>query len=502
MKQTLNPSSKRRRARTRLEWCFLVLILLPGLVTASAANDSESLSASTVDTRLTDAAESKNWQEVARLLEQGVSTDQTQPDGMTALHWAVYHNDEPTVRLLIDRKCNVNAATHYHVTPLFIASQLGTAGNAGQLLVAGADVNEVLPGGETPLMTACRNGNAATVEQLLKYKASINVTERRGQTSLMWAAAQGHADVVNVLIESGADINATTSTGFSAIMFAAREGRVDVVKRLLAAGVDVNAVMHPKAKGGRVPRDGTSALLLAVESGHFELALILVQQGADPNDQRSGFTPLHALSWVRKPDRGENERGDPSPRGSGRLTSLEFVRELVQAGADVNTKLEKGSGGRAVLNPKGATPFLLAAKTADVSLMKLLLDLGADPDIPNAEGCQPIMAAAGIGVRAVGEEAGTEPEVLEAIDFLIRHGANVNAKDENGETAMHGAAYRNFPKAVTSLAKHGADPAVWNQKNKHGWTPVMIAQGKRPGSFKPSPETIHALRAAMVDSKN
>ena len=317
----------------------------------------------------------------------------------------------------------------------------------------------------------------------------------------MWAAAEGHVDVIDLLVKAGADVEKSTSKGFSAIMFAARQGHTDAAKRLLAAGVDVNSAMQPKSGGNRTPRNGTSALQLATESGHFELALMLVREGADPNDQRSGFTPLHALSWVRKPDRGENEKGDPSPRGSGSVTSLQFVREIAHAGADVNTRLNKGGSGRAVLTKRGATPFLLAAKTCDIPFMKLLLELGADPTIPNAEGCLPLAAACGVGVRAVGEEAGTEPEVLETIDFLLKLGADINAKDKNGETAMHGAAYRNFPKAVALLAERGADPAVWNQKNKHGWTPEMIASGKRPGSFKPSPVTIRAIRAAIASSK-
>ena len=436
------------------------------------------------------------------LAERGIDPDQTQADGMTALHWAVFHGDEKTVRLLIDSKCDVNATTRYQVTPLSIACQLGRPEGARQLLAAGANANFVQPGGVTLLMTAARTGNTDCVSHLLKNKADVNAAERRGQTALMWAAAEGHVAVLDLLIKAGADIDRSTSKGFSAIMFAARQGHINAVRRLLAAGVDPNTAMHPKSSGNRTPRNGTSALQLAVESGHFELALILVQEGADPNDQRSGFTPLHALSWVRKPDRGENEKGDPSPRGSGRLTSLEFIEELARAGADINVRLAKGSGGRAVLNKRGATPFLLAARTADVPFMKLLLELGADPTIPNTEGCMPIMAAAGIGVRAVGEEAGTESEVIEAIDFLVKLGADINVKDENGETAMHGAAYRNFPEVVASLAKHGADPAVWNQKNRHGWTPTMIASGKRPGSFKPSPETIRALKAAMNVAEN
>jgi uncharacterized protein len=487
---------KRRNSPGACWSLCLVMLALLNLSSSAAANDVSADTPNKVDTRLVDAAESKSWPTVADLVRQGVSVEQTHSDGMTAIHWAVYHDGQQTVRLLINAKCDVNAKTRYQVTPLSIACQLGRENIAGQLLAAGADANATLPGDETLLMTACRTGNADIVKHLLKHKAQINVTERRGQTALMWAAAEGHSDVLDLLIKSGADVNKSTSKGFSAIMFAARHGHIDAVKRLLAARIDVTSAMHPKTKGNRTPRDGTSALQLAVESGHFELALVLVQNGADPNDQRSGFTPLHALSWVRKPDRGENSKGDPSPRGSGKLTSLEFVREIVHAGADVNTRLNKGASGRAVLSKRGATPFLLAAKTCDIPFMKLLLDLGADPTIPNAEGCMPIMAAAGIGVRAVGEEAGTEPEVLETIDFLVKLGANVNTKDRNGETAMHGAAYRNFPLVVASLAKHGADPAIWNKKNKHGWTPEMIAAGKRPGSFKPSPVTIRAIRAA------
>lgn len=491
-------AQSRNGSQRLLSRSFLVAMLSCGVLSSVRAADEVRSVVPKSEARLADAAESKHWDDVADLAAQGVDPDQPQPDGMTALHWAVYHGDLTSIRLLIDAKCDVNATTRYQVTPLSISCQLGRAEAAKRLLAAGANANAVLPGGVTILMTAAQTGNSDCVRHLLEKKADINATERQGQTALMWAASEGHVEVLDFLINAGADPDRSTSKGFSAIMFAARQGHIDAVRRLLAAEVDPNSAMHPKSSGNRTPRDGTSALQLAVESGHFELALILVKEGADPNDQRSGFTPLHALSWVRKPDRGENEKGDPSPRGSGRLTSLEFVKELVEAGADVNSRLEQGKGGRAVLNNRGSTPFLLAAKTADIPFMKLLLELGADPTIPNAEGCMPIMAAAGIGVRAVGEEAGTESEVIEAIEFLLNLGADINAKDENGETAMHGAAYRNFPEVVASLAKHGADPAVWNQKNKHGWTPTMIASGKRPGSFKPSPETIRALRAAMA----
>ena len=347
-------------------------------------------------------------------------------------------------------------------------------------------------------MTAARTGNGEIIRALIANGADVDAAERKGQTALMWAAAEGNLEAVDQLIRSGADVNRKLKSGFNAMMFAARNGRTKVVQRLLDAGVDVNEVMKPANSNGRSPRRGTSALMLAVESGHFELAMSLVNSGADPNDQRSGYTPLHAMTWVRKANRGDGVDGDPPPRGSGLLHSLQFVRQLVAAGADVNRQLDSGSAGRAKLNPRGATPFLFASKTADLPLLRLLLELGADPTIVNADGCTPLMAAAGIGVTAVGEEAGTEPEVIEVVKLLVDLGADPNTVDRNGETAMHGAAYRCFPRVVDVLADAGADPKVWNQENKHGWTPQLIAAGHRPGSFKPSPETIAAIENAIA----
>lgn len=459
---------------------------------------STDLTTSGTDSLLANAAEAGDWALVEQLLTEGAKDQSAQPDGMTALHWAVYHGNESATKRLIDADCDVNAETRYQVTPLSLACENGNAAIVSSLLAAGADANKELPGGVSPLMLAARTGNADVILALVNAKAKINAGERRGQTALMWAAASGNVDAVDVLLDAGADANQATKSDFTAMMFAAREGHRLVVRRLLDAGVDVNATMNSGSSGNRVPRKGTSALTLAVESGHFELALDLIEQGANPNDQRNGYTPLHIVTWVRKPNRGEGPDGDPSPRGSGNVTSLQFVRAIVEAGAGVNAQLTSGKGGRAALNRQGATPILLASKTADLPLLKTLIDLGADPSLTNVDGCNAIMACAGVGVRAVGEEAGTEPEVLEALGYLIELGLDVNAVDKNKETAMHGAAYRNFPRVVEFLSKHGADPAAWNHKNVSGWTPVMIAQGNRPGSFKPSPETVAALRVAMA----
>jgi ankyrin repeat protein len=255
--------------------------------------------------------------------------------------------------------------------------------------------------------------------------------------------------------------------------------------------------MQPKQSSGRAPARGTTPLILAVENGHFALAAALLEAGADPNDQRSGFTALHTLSWVRKPNRGDDESGDPAPIGSGNLSSLQLVERLVEHGADVNARLKRGKSGRGVLSRRGATPFLLACMTADVPLMRTLVRLGADPRLPNAEHSTPLMAAAGLGCLAPGEEAGTEAEAIEAVKLAIELGTDVNAVDENGETAMHGAAYKNFPRVVQLLTDKGARIAVWNRQNRSGWTPLSIAEGHRPGNFKPSPETLAALHRVM-----
>lgn len=446
---------------------------------------------------LADATEARDGRRLAELLEADAEIDAQQADGMTALHWAVYHNEFDAARSLLEAGANPNAETNYRVRPLTIACRGGAPQLVGALLEAGAEPNAKLPGGETPLMTAARSGSPEAVKLLLEKGADPNAKERRGQTSLMWAAAAGAGEVIDTLLAAGAERDHALRSGFTALHFAARDGRTEAVRRLLAAGADANLAMHPKHTGGRSPRDGMSALMLAVESGHFELALELVEQGADPNDQRSGYAPLHAISWVRKAGRGDNPEGDPEPRGSGRVPSLAFVRRLAEAGADVNLRLAAGEGGHAELDPLGATPLLLAARTADLPLIELFVELGADPLMTNEDGCTPLMAAAGVGVRAVGEEAGTEPEVLEVVAYLHDKGADVNAIDANRETAMHGAAYRNFPRVVTLLAERGADPAKWDHKNKYGWTPMRIAEGYRPGSFKPSPPTQAAIKAAQ-----
>lgn len=448
---------------------------------------------------LADAAEQADRARVLELLEDHrVDVSQAQVDGMTALHWAAYHDDLEVAKRLVHAKANVKATNRYGVTPLVLACTNGAGAMVELLLDAGADPNTALRGNETVLMTAARTGKLGPVRALLTRGADVNAKERRGQTALMWAAADGHAAVVQALLDAGADFQTPLPSGFTPLFFAVREGRTKVVQILLKAGANVNEAMQVKKASGKAPSKGTSPLILAVENGHFELAAALLEAGAEPNDQRSGYAALHTLSWVRKPSRGDGDDGDPAPMGSGQLSSLDFVKKLVSHGADVNLRLKKGASGRGILSKVGASPFLLAAKTADVPLMRTLVELGADPLLPNAEHCTPLMAAAGVGTLAPGEEAGTEPEVLEAVTLALELGGDVNAVDDNGETAMHGAAYKSLPKVVLFLADKGAKIDVWNQKNHYGWTPLLIAEGYRPGNFKPSAETIAAIHRVML----
>jgi ankyrin repeat protein len=307
---------------------------------------------------------------------------------------------------------------------------------------------------------------------------------------------------MQALVKAGADMHARSVSGFTPLLFAVREGRMGAVRALIALGADPNETVQASAPGtkraGRAPPIGTSALVLAVENAHYELASMMLDAGADPNAAVAGLSALHVITNVRKPGGGDN---DPPPDGSGRMTSLEMVKKLVAKGADINMRMTKKVGlGLTSLNTMGATPFFLAAKTADAELLRLLASLGADPKITNADGSTALMAAAGLGTRSPGEDAGTEPEVIEALQALLELGADVNAVDNRGETAMHGAAYKNAPGAVTFLAEHGAKVEVWNRKNKQGWTPLIIAEGHRFGNFKPSPVTVDAIHRALKAS--
>ena len=301
---------------------------------------------------------------------------------------------------------------------------------------------------------------------------------------------------------AGADVGVASTRGFTALLFAAREGEIDVAEQLLDAGASLDAALSVNSRrtaGGvtMVPasEDGLNA---ACRRERYELAAMLLERGADPNAAPRGWTALHQLSWVRKA--GDSGSNNPAPLGSGDMDSLEFVRLLAARGADLNARVTvRPPAGITRLNMIGGTPFLLAARTADADLMRLLAELGADPLLPNADNTTPLMVAAGVGTSSPGEDPGTEPEVLEAVQVALDLGGKLDAVDDNGETAMHGAAYKHVPVVVAFLAGQGALIEVWNQENARGWTPWKIAAGVQRGmNIVSSPETEVAVRAVMA----
>lgn len=447
---------------------------------------------------LADAAERGDREAVRELIAQGsAAVNAAQVDGMTALHWAAYNNDLEMAKALIAAKADVEATNRYGVSPLSMAATNGNAAMIEALLNAGANVSTARLGGETVLMTASRTGKVDAVKVLLEHGADPNQAETgEGQTALMWAAADGHAEVVEALLKGGAEMNTTLPSGFTALFFAARNGRVDVVKKFLEAGADVNQEFAPTGRNRGGPRRGSTLLHMAAGNGHFELAAMLLDAGADPNAAGPGYTVLHKLAEVHKAPGGDY---DPAPQGSGNMQFMEFVEYIVEKGADLNARMTANVNiGGVRLNHMGMTPFLLAAQQADAELMRKLADLGADPNLTNEDNSTALMIAAGIGTRSPGEDAGTEDEVVAAMQVALDLGADINAVDNNGETAMHGAALKNAPKAVVFLDKMGADINVWHKKNNAGWTPLIIARGYRWGNFKPSPETIEALSQVML----
>jgi len=463
--------------------CSAFLLLAPALFAA------------TNDVRLLEAAKISDGAAIQALVSQHIDVNVADTDGSTALHWAVRRDDLEAVNILIRGAAHVKATNRYGVTPLSLACVNGNAAIIESLLKAGADPNTALPGGETALMTVARTGKADAVETLLAHGANVNFKEeRRGQTALMWAAAEGNTAAVSELVEFGADIHASTKGGLTPLLFAVREGRIETVKALLKAGADVDETW----KAGRgTGVSGISAMVLAVANAHYELAGALLDAGADPNASAQGWTALHQITWVRKPGKGDN---DPAPEGSGSLSSLDLVRKLVAKGANVNARMTRsGNVGRTSMNMIGATPFMMAARTADAPLMLLLAELGADPLLSNIDGTTPIMAAAGVGTYSPGEDPGTEPEVLEAVKVALDLGGDVNGVDKNRETVIHGAAYKQVPSVAQFLIDHGAKIEIWNQKNKTGWTPLRIADGVLYGgaAIRNSPAVAAVLRQVM-----
>ncbi|PYR39065.1 MAG: hypothetical protein DMF90_01125 [Acidobacteria bacterium] len=421
-----------------------VILMSPGLALVPAG-------AAGPDSSLPEAVKTADQATIQALLRQRIDVNKPEADGTTALHWAARRDDLATADLLLRAGANAEAHNRYGVTPLLLACTNGSRAMVERLLNAGANPGGGLPQGETPLMTASRTGSVDVVKLLLAHGAEVSARETwRGQTALMWAAAEGHADVARVLIESGAEVRARSNAGFTPLMFAIRNGHRDTVRALIEARADANDLA----------RDGTSALVLAIINGHFAAAADLLESGANPNATDPRGSALHALAWLRRPGW---PLGTPPQILSDTMDSLELARRLLERGANPNVRVAwkelRRSGfdlGMVVNNPPniasgrnyislvGATPFYLAAKHADVALMRLLAEKGADPTIPTVQGVTPFMAAAGIGFWP-GESPGpnngvSEGDTLEAVKLAweLGRGVDVNARADFGNTPVEG----------------------------------------------------------------
>jgi len=479
------------------------------------------------DLRLVEAAQRQDQAAVAALLKQHVNVNASQPDGSTALSWAAHWDDADTVELLLRAGADPNKANDYGVTPLALACAKGNAAIIEKLLKAGANPNIAEWSGETPLMTCARTGSTEAMKLLLSYKADVNAKNRRGQTALMWAAAEKHPETVQALVEFKADPNAmshllegfqpqeyisygiyehvpgdgedfagsrkkdgpikvnpdpaTSKGGFTALMFAAQQDDIVSARILLAAGANVNVAS---------PQYG-SALTVASASGHEKFALFLLEKGADPNIADGfGIYPLHyalqegitllAMSRARIPS-----------DSSWLIANMPgLVKALLEHGANTNVRIGRGfpafdqpAYGRTTgnslpqLRQEGATPLLLAAGSYDAGLMRLLKASGADPLIATEEGTTPLMVAAGMGrYENFGKEEAQK--ALEAVNLLLEWGADVNAANHGGRTALQGAVYMGANPIVQLLVEKGAN---LDAKDKYGQTALSIASGRPAG---------------------
>jgi ankyrin repeat protein len=451
-----------------------------------------------------DAVKNGDREAVRLLIKQHANVNTPEVDGTTALHWAARQDDVETASLLIAAGANVNAANRYGVKPIALAATNGSAAMIELLLKAGADPNSVSSEGETAIMTAARSGNPQAVKLLAAKGANVNATEGwQGQTALMWAAAENHPDAIKMLVEFGADKNAKSKVldgmpplraaapdvgqqgihstfpkgGMTALLYAARQGNAEAVAALADSHVDLN----------QGDPDGFTAMIFAILNAHYDVAALLVEKGADINRaDNSGRTPLYTAVDMHTFEYSFNR---PTAKPDGKMDAVDLVKFLLAHGADPNRRLTDRvkaakydtAGNRNLI--AGATPLLKAVSTSDITLVRILLDAGADPFIRNAQHTNALLVAAGLNWRHEGG-IGPEPDAIEVLKILLDRGLDIHSYNDLGQTVLHAAAMRgrggaeDGPDTVGTenvarfLIAHGAD---LNAKDKLGRTPLDVA---------------------------
>jgi ankyrin repeat protein len=478
------------------------------LLGATALVTSGAIASPTVS--VVDAARSGDVAQVRQLIKSGADVNAPAADGSTALLFAAYDSDAELIKTLLAAGANPNAANHFGVTPLLQSSRYGDEASIEALLKGGADIQKAQREGETPLMAAARAGSVPAVKLLLKNGADPNATESlEDETALMWATAEGHLDVVDTLLVAGANPNLkarvsdltkrSTRTdfptgGFTAAMWAARNGDEAIIRRLVAGGADL------KIANG----DGATPLMLTIINDRFDLAVKLLDLGADANDgSLFQAVEMHDATTDWRARDGTRFRAEHP----NQLTALDLIKVLLDHGADPNKLYQEQMHSAAMCcdTHNNATPFFRAAVAADVEALKLMIPKGANLEWspkqvdkgprdglgPSNNGKTPLMVAmdGGKGVGMAGgpgdiREGATPPfrEVsnrnpLDAMQVLIDAGANINAKTPEGDSALHIAAFAGKLDVVKLLAKNGAD---LNLKDGAGKTALQVVENQPP----------------------
>jgi len=484
-----------------------------------------------LDSRVVRAAMSGDKAGVRELISDKADVNAPLADGTTALHWAARAGDRETVALLIGSGANAKAQDRYGLTPLAIACANADAAMVRTLLDAGADPNSADPNGETPLMIAARtDGGADAVKALLERRAAVNARDKIvEQTALMAAVRANQTESVRLLLAAGAEVNLRTRTGktparrppnagggshgkgivrggwpdrgsqdptpgaMTALLYAARDGRLEIARMLVDAGADVN-----QGEANKV-----TPLLIAIANDHLNVAHFLLGKGADVNAADYwGRTPLWTALDVR-----DMEYDRSGEQHSDRAAALEMIQSLVNRGANVNARIAEVPPIRRWILPisdiswvdfTGQTPFLRAAVAGDVPVMRLLLEHGADPNIPTFSNTTALMAAAGVNWSVGQTYTESKQGLMDAVKLCLEKGADVNAVNTMGFSALTGAVNRGSDDIVEFLVNHGARLDIKDNENR---TLQDWAEGVFLATVPPErkPTTIALLQKLAAD---
>ena len=451
----------------------VVLALLAGAALEGASSE------------LADAAMKGSRDAVRALLQRGADVNAPQVDGTTALHWAVRQDDLELAAWLIAAGARVSTANRDGATPMQLAALNGNGPMLELLIKAGADPNARLgQHGDTALMMAARTGKTDAITVLLARGAAVNATETWGGTTpLMFAVAEHHPAAARLLIGAGADVNARSyfvpaanGRGFEGrtplanapdrpeefasgvltpLMFAAREGDLESARLLIAARADVNAISG----------DGKNALGLAIFNGNYDVASLLVESRADVNHPDvQGFTPLF---WAV-----DRRNMETAPNFPWMITadSLPLIGKLLNAGADPNALVNNTPRARMRAGSPRivfATALMRAAFSADLELVQLLLDWGADATIISKDGETMVEAAAGLGFIQGYSKGKSPTERLEVVKLFVQLGADVNEADDYGITPLMVAGNMGDTNVIQYLVDVGADLGAYDLGKKN-----------------------------------